>query len=226
MTAMVALFVNEFTSLNPNVDNPTQSFAWAGDSGSLAAAATDLETVINAVHGADHLGKFLSPALSRSTNGCLMKSYDITTTLAGGPHGSPIASAAYTMPVTALGNPIEAQLAVVVDYHGAYGAAVEFGTGTRPRSRLRGRHYWGPLSEAAHALPSATPWEVTVDPACSAFFKSMYTALIATTTFGPGWGVWSRKNASLSPVQLGWVDTTVHVQRRRQDASGVKVLWP
>lgn len=212
-------------SINPNVDDATNSWYWEGDSAtSISSILTDLKAFYTAVHGGEILGHFISQVIDRAALHCTIEVYDLTGHLDGSPHGGPITADTFTLGAH-LGGEMPSQLAVVVDYKAPYGSDTEFGPHTRPRSRDRGRHYWGPLTDDAITAASSSPFGSTVSTSASGFFAAAYSALNASTNFGSGWSVWSRVNASMKQVFDGWVDTTVHVQRRRQDPSGIKVVW-
>lgn len=215
-----------FRSTNPNIDDSSIGFVASIAPADLGTAGSEILTAFAATYSGHTLAEYLHPAINRATNSNEIEAYDITGHLDGTPHGSPVAMGPFTI-AAAVGNGLPAQLAGVADYHASLTGVVEFGPlKTRPRSRLRGRHYWGPLSTSAVANETASPWDSTLAAGFIDALAGFYVALMATAHFGPGWGVWSRKNAALAPVVGGWVDETVHVQRRRQDPAGVKVFWP
>lgn len=225
MATIDLLFKVKLPSINPNIDDATNAWVWEGDELDGPNAEVELKSFYTAVWGGFNFGDHMHPAIDRTANHCILETYNITAHLNGSPHGSPIAMDTFTISAAEIATPEPPQMAVVVDYHATYGSAVEFGPGTRPRSRLRGRHFWGPLNFHGLTHASVTPFDCTVSNDMKTFLKAAYEGMLATTHFGTGWGVWSRKNASVAPVLDGWIDSTPHVQRRRQDPSGIKLGW-
>lgn len=214
-----------FPSTVPNVDGGSISFDWTGDSANEGSALAELVNSLTSVGGGQPT-QFLHPSLDRTTNHGLVNGYDVTAHLNGSPHGGPTDFLPFTLTASSSPKAAPAQLAIVTDFHADYGTATEFAPGARPRSRLRGRHFWGPLNDGAITSDSSTPWNSSISTAfLTALQTNFYPGLLLTTHFGPGWSVWSRKNAAFTHVISGWVDHSVHVQRRRSDPSGIKHLW-
>lgn len=225
MAAVNRLFVVKLKSLTSEVDDVTQRWAWNGDSANDGTARGELLSLYTGTFDTDVMGDFLSPAYDRAANHAEIETYDITGHLNGSPHGSPIDITTWTLTGSPSTKSAPAQLACVVDYHADLTGVVEFGSGTRPRARRRGRHYWGALGDTIIDSHAGNPWLVEILPGFVTFLADAYTALLATATFGTGWGVWSRKDAAVNHVVSGWVDHTVHVQRRREDDLGIRTAW-
>lgn len=150
--------------------------------------------------------------------------YDISAHLNGSPHGAPFAMGSMTGTIDIGGVGLPAQCAAVVDYHADLTGISEFGPGTRPRARRRGRHYHGPIQTAdlAHAPTSnSAVWGTTL----LTDLASGYSALKAAVGVGLEWDVWSRKDAAVYPVVGGWIDHTVRTQRRRVEPTGLRSFW-
>jgi hypothetical protein len=170
--------------------------------------------------GAHALSTYISPVMSRGGNAVEIELYDITGHLDGTPHGSPIGISNFT-----LGSPLGGTtllpegVAATISFQAAYGTDVEFGPGTRPRSRDRNRVY----------IPALMSNAVMADPVTSrckftpAFITDCLAALYnlsQTHTFPPdSWNlrVWSRKNAGIKVPSEGWMDDRPDYQRRRTD---------
>src|ERR1700679_2643015 len=94
-----------------------------------AEMATWITDLINeAVAGQTaSLGTYLSPEITRATNGCPIEIYDVSNTLNGTPSGSPVRVTPLTL--VALGDPVAlpADMAAVVAYRSAYGIVLEKG---------------------------------------------------------------------------------------------------
>lgn len=196
------------------------------DSTSIADAMQTAEDFYTHAIGGSTIGSLLSGALDRGTDKAVARCYDISAHLDGTPHGSPVGLDTFTIPAQSGGAiALPEGCAVVPTFHSDYGTDVEFGVGTRPRARDRGRVYIGPLT---------TDW-ITTDPTtgrCSV--KSAYRGIVAgacdymrTTPHGTCvWAVWSRKNATANAVVGGWVDDRFDYQRRREDQGLIRTNWP
>jgi len=143
----------------------------------------------------------------------VIKQYDITGLLhADDDHGSPVAEGTFALGAaggTAIQLPPE--LAICLSFHADQtGFAEETGT-TRPRARRRGRVYLGPFM--VNAISRESNEEFVASSSVRAAIAAAATRLRddANTI----WAVWSRANASSSPVTGGFVDNAWDVQRRR-----------
>lgn len=150
--------------------------------------------------------------------------YDISAHLAGTPHGAPFDMGFMIGSIALGGVGLPAQCAAVVDYHADLTGISEFGPGTRPRARRRGRHYHGPFQTAdlAHAATSnSAVWGSSL----LAALVSGYHGVKAAVGVGLEWDVWSRKDAAVYPVIGGWVDHTVRTHRSRVEPTGLRDFW-
>lgn len=220
----------KFRSLSGNTDDPTTAWAFHAGAGDVDVTAVQaaIESFYNtAASGATNaVCYYLGTVLDRTSNAATSTYYDIAGHLNGTPHGPPINVDFWTLGAASGNNNEPAQLAVVAEHNADLSGVPEFGTGTRPRSRLRGRHYHGPLAQDAIQVHNSSPWDANVTSVFLADLKAAYTAFLASFSSGTEWCVWTRKGAALNPIIGGWLDNTVHVQRRRQDPSGVKTVWP
>jgi hypothetical protein len=167
-----------------------------------------------------------------STRGLAWQAYDITAHLSGTPHGSPINSGNYT--ITSAGAstvPIPEGVAACISYRGNYGTDVEFvrdpsthKVTARPRSRHRGRIYFGPLSANA-LIQDSTTFRAQI---LSTFLTDAQLALQSAGTITDSgsnkWHLshWSKKNASTEDIVQQWIDTRPDYQRRRADQAMVR----
>lgn len=204
-------------------DRIVNGFAFICPSGPTSteynAIATGLEAFYNSAPtgGTFAIGKYMGGQLSRSIKP-VVRCYDITGKEAGGPlnpMGSPAQVQDFlgTLTVPISSNNLPAEVAIAITLQAAYGTDVEFGGGTRPRARDRGRVYIGPLTNGVFATDGTTG-QVTVDPVVQDNFARAAKDL-GLMAGGPVLAVWSRANASLKNVSNVWVDNDFDVQRRR-----------
>lgn len=227
MADVVLEIVTRGTSLSGDTDEFENRWTWKGDPATPVASITaDLDGFYcGGVAGfAAGIGSWMGNELSRTT-ALEHTVYDITAFLDGSPHGAPIGIVAGgLLPTPESSDSLPGQIAAVVDYHADLTGIAEFGSHSRPRARRRGRHYFGPICFEAYTQQPTTEigvWKGT-------FVTELQTEhhnLLHSSTFGPGWVVWSRKDAAVHPVIGGWVDTTPHRARRREEPTGIKQFW-
>lgn len=207
----------------PGQDDTTDAWVFHQGAGDvdIAGVQTQIVTFYNTIAPVVY-GPQIDPTSGHATSSY----YDIAAHLNGSPHGSPINVDFWTLSGLTAGSSAPAQLAIVADFHADLTGVVEFGPGTRPRSRLRGRHYLGPLKVTAMDYLTTAPYQALVDGTTISTIVGAYEAFLAAVPAGTEWGVWSRKNASIAPVIGGWIDSVPASQRRVQDREGVKVFWP
>lgn len=220
MGSHVTLAVVKFASASGDVDE--QQNGWVFSSDVALPALSDLAPMLDAFYHFGGTGVF-SNELSNSVAPSL-ELYDISAHLNGSPHGPPYAMGNLATPPTSGGDGLPGQIAVVVDYHADLSGVAEFGAGSRPRARRRGRHYHGPITLGALDHDSVTKipfW----DALYVAKFVTAYHDLLAAVPTGIEFDVWSRKDAAVYPVIGGWVDTTPHRARHREEPTNIKVFW-
>lgn len=166
---------------------------------------------------------YLSSSLSTAANANTIAYYLLDGHLDGSPHGSPIRTDHWSLGGHSSSEPFPDEVAVVLSYHRNYGTDVEFGTGTRPRARDRGRVYIGPLSTSA-GTTNLTTGEVFVT---TAFITDLTDAAHQLTVFPSAtpWVQWSRTKADTALVVGGWVDNAFDSQRRRSNQATVRTAW-
>jgi len=222
----------------PNVNGLPQDryqndFVMQGSSVAAIVAVTNagIEAFYNTAYSGHYVGEYLSTAIDRGSGKCSINYYDITTHLDGSPHGSPVATDPFTLNAAAVTTPLPEEVSLCMSFHGAYGTLIETGavdtaipstesardqgapathTGVdRPRSRLRGRIYVGPLN--LQAITTSNPVRPT--STARATIALAGGGLLALTT--SPWAVWSRRNATVITTSTGWVDDAFDTQRRR-----------
>lgn len=169
------------------------------------------------------VGAYLSDSISRAALACTLKAYDITGFEDGTPHGSPFASATFTMTDAGDSNQLPHEVAFVATLEalGRDSSPVTAPDGAdpdalidRPKQRHTGRIYLGPVCQfavdslGAQARPKAqfmTDVRLAVDKIDSDLF--------AAGAFGLG--VWSRKDAIVRQVVAVSTDDAWDTQRRR-----------
>lgn len=172
--------------------------------------------------GSGNLADWMSRSLSDVAGSSVVKVYDITNALGGGPHGSPIALLPFALATTGNTSLVsEAALVLTLRAAGAAAAQVETPDGAdpgtlvdRPRQRLTGRVYIGPLAASASVTdadfrprPAANLRTRLLDSA-----EDLWNAAIAA---GWTWEVWSRVLAATAPIVSAEVDDAFDTQRRR-----------
>src|SRR5580658_2383011 len=190
---------------------------------------------------------YLSGAISRAAAGCSIEYYDVTANLNGATLGSPVFTDTWTLGSGESGAPeLPSECAVCVGYRAAYGSDPEKGasgaipstdqaidegapathTGIiKPRSRDRGRFYFGPLGAGALkslTLPGAG-WANWVDLTCSSDLNAANQVLMTTQNLAAAdqynMVVWSRRAAAVKPIVYQYVDEGIASQRRRGDTT-------
>lgn len=172
--------------------------------------------------GTRAVGAYLSDVIRRDVEPTV-SFYDVTAHLAGGGAGSPIE----VLPLTTLlpaasGSNLPAEVAICLSYNATYGGTVEFGPHTRPRARLRGRVFIGPLLQLAMATDTTTRRNEVAAAAMTDISKAG-AALKASVD--PIWSTWSRKAGVSLPVAGGWVDDAFDTQRRRGEAAVTRTTF-
>jgi hypothetical protein len=208
-------------------DNVVNTFTFSDPVGILPA---DLDAItaalfdfyrLTAAPQVSAVSTYLGPALSRSTTVAL-RFYDIDGHLDGSPVGSPERTdmAAFDLLGSASATGLPSEVAVCLTLYAAFGSDVEFGPGTRPRARDRGRVYIGPLNQNAMttALGRTRPEPGFVQDLAEA------GARLARAPMGPKLSVWSRRAGLVRPVERVSVDDAFDTQRRRGIAPTAKTF--
>jgi hypothetical protein len=167
----------------------------------------------------------LGPQLSR-TAVPVFRHYNIDAHLSGTtPVGSPVRTNTMTEALHApvSGFPMPSEVAICLSFHGTFGADQEFAGGTRPKSRDRGRIYFGPLVGSALVVNTegTTNRPIVAPNVRAALLSNALDHLMA-----PGSGisqvVWSRRAGSVNPVEGYSVDDAFDTQRRRGERPTVR----
>lgn len=224
------LAVAQLTHVSGFVDENFQNtFAVSGAPGdSAAAVAADVSAAVvdfyNDVQAsAFSLAEWIGQGVSRAADACVVRCYDISGALGGGPHGSPVLVTPFTLsPATGGTAPLPEEVALVCTLRGMGWQAmpVEVPDGSdpdatvdRPKSRVTGRFYLGPINNNG-TTPGAT--KARPNPSLRAtLLDAMGAFSDAMTLAGHAAGVWSRKNAEITPLETIQVDDAWDVQRRR-----------
>lgn len=204
----------------------TVQHSWAfessvGDATHRASIATALQNFYNNVPSGGTVapGAYLSDTVSRTTSPFVVF-YDVTSSLTGTRHGSPVDEITFGAGLPAAsGAALPSEMAACLSFHGDYGTDVEFGVGTRPRARDRGRMFFGPLLQLAMDQDATTR-----RPRLTSAFRTNLTLAMGTLAAiaDPFWAVWSRRAIAFKNVTGGWVDDAFDVQRRRGEAPVVR----
>jgi hypothetical protein len=170
---------------------------------------------------------YISSVISRAANANTVDVYDVSNHLTGTPAGSPVLISSFTLSSPGAVTNLPSGVCAAITLQAPYGTDVEFGPGTRPRARDRGRIYFGPLANSATANEA-----VTNRPILTAAFRTDLTALIKKInvhTTAPhsvvyNLGVWSRKNGAMKSLQETWIDDRPDYQRRRDDQGATRTV--
>lgn len=211
------VFQNTFSFSNPIMDEVTMA----------NFVATAVTGFYNAGGGAmgdpTPLASQIGVSASRAANACTLKVYDVTGLLDGSPHGSPIASYAWTLAAAGelTSMPEEVAAALTIRGVGWENQPVELPDDADPdtgveriRQRYTGKVYLGPLISAA----------VVRDGAGRSLLSSEVRGRLGGASInmqaglalnGIAWCVWSREAGLMIPVDVVQVDNAPDTQRRR-----------
>lgn len=196
-------------------DTIQNTFAFATAGGGTTAEFNAIEAALDSFYNDEYAGNeingSLSHALSDAGNRAHIDYYNITGHLDGTPHGAPLETRDFTLS-TVGATAMPQEVAVCLSFRGNYEADVEFGEGTRPRARDRGRIYVGPLATTV-ANVDGTTGECYVSESFRETLANAGDALRGDPD--TVWCVWSRKNETMIPVVQVWVDNGFDIQRRR-----------
>lgn len=249
MTVNYYLARVKFTTLSSTLDNPSIDLAYIATD--APADANDLATkVANAMTTAAvgqvvTLSGYLGPSISRGAGTGVVQVYNITGHLDGTPHGSPVATVAFTPSTLAAGTQLPEGVCANVGLVANYGSDVEFGPSaaiptppdiiadfaaaathvgrTRLRQRDRGRFSFGPLATNAIAQETTTnrcklSTQIQGDIQLAVGKLLVQPVLTSSTA---QLGVWSRRNVSVKPATSMHLADRPGYQRRRADSSTV-----
>jgi len=203
----------------------------ATDLASYSSVFTHLENFLNVAAGtAVHpICYHISKVMSRGSGASTIEAYDITTHLDGSAAGSPVAMTTFTLGNAGTGFSLPEGLAIAISYRSDYGTDVEFGPGTRPRSRDRGRLYIGPLTSDVVDFDTTTFRSRILAQVVTDFQQAMFALSSSVTAGGDEWVLrqWSRKNAAIKLPTECFMDNRFDYQRRRSDpAPGTRTYLP
>lgn len=210
-------------------DNVVNTFTWEfpGDFIALDAAALikdKLDDFYGSVAGgaAFALGTKIGTQISR-TVAPILRVYDVTNDLGGTPAGSPLQTTLLAnLPPAASGNCHPEEVAFCLTFHADYGVDVEFGPGTRPRSRDRGRVYLGPLTADTISMGGGEACR----PSAALKTSALQAGVSMTGDAACRLVVWSRASQSVKPVTRCSVDDAFDTQRRRGASSLLRTFAP
>lgn len=198
-------------------DRIVNTFNFVSDTDLTDGEVTDVGDEIEAFFNATDavvdvaVGTYISPGVSRIVKP-VVRHYFMDGHLDGKNAGSPHLVQTWGAPlVGASGTALPAEVACALSFHSEYNLSVEFGAGTRPRARKRGRIYVGPLNQSALTTSS-----LRAIPAI-AFTTRLADAgvRLRDSTMTAKWAVWSRTAQTMFPVTGLWVDDEFDTQRRR-----------
>lgn len=212
------------------VDRIINTFTFVTASAWTATDLDNIETALKAFYNTSAppatspVAWWMAPCLSRVVP-MYFRHYDIDGNLDGSPAGSPVrqGGSATVLGVAGQTSGLPAEVSCALSFHSPYGTDVEFGPGTRPRARDRGRVYIGPLGAGVLSSDATTKRsKIDVPVQQSIVYAGQRLMTDASTT----WCVWSRKNASVSPVNGVWVDDAFDTQRKRGEKATTRIVLP
>lgn len=193
-----------------------------------APTDTQYTTLVDAIHGfyataaagaAGRVADYFGGSLKTGGTAPFVDVKVYRRPTATGPTGSPVKELQRELdvsPVSASDLPLE--VACCLSFHSDLTGVPEESGATRPRARLRGRVYLGPLN-----LGALTQDTTTHRPIVSVGFRAdiLLAAQAMKTAMGADWGweVFSRTAWFGSLVNAAYVDDEFDTQRRRQHAS-------
>lgn len=219
-----------FSSISPLVDNVSMDLAYYASVGIPALA--DITSLISQVgasfaltpSGALHTAAYyIGPVMSGAANASTIQAYDISAHLDGSRHGSPVAVSSFSLSGTRSAAALPEGICAVITLQAPYGTDVEFGPGTRPRARDRGRIYFGPLAGQAISADGSNR-SIIIAQAGTDLKLWLKSINQLTTAGGITWtlGVWSRKNALIKQLSACYIDDRPDYQRRRADQGAAR----
>lgn len=213
-------------------DDDENTFVFQSGAVDAATAAAQIETAqlvqhfYNSANPNHPIAWYMSSILDRTAGAAHVDYYDITGHLDGSAAGSPVEVDGFTL---GTGDPasfnLPAQCAAVVTEYAAGRAAAPVGSVTRPKQRLTGRVYIGPLrvNTLGYILEETYLKDTFItDMATAAGRLVAESAAMGTPAL---WSVWSRANAAVVDIVGGAIDNRVDTQRRRQVAASSRLAW-
>lgn len=214
--------VAEFESASGFTDESyMNTFSFVGEGDADAATLLDIKNAVAGFYNTTPSGEssplatYISAHVSRAAGGVRLKVYDLGGLIINPPFGSPIDEDSFTLGATSSTESLPWQCAAVLTLRArnAITSPVESGTGTRPRQRLSGRLYLGPLAaEAADGTSSKTVGAAFRTLATKAA-ETMQDALVDGEY---AWGVWSRAEHEIVPIVRVEMDDSIDVLRSRK----------
>lgn len=165
---------------------------------------------------------YMAGDIDRTSNASLIEYYDVTNHLDGTPAGSPIRQDMFTLSPSGGGGSLPPGVAACVGYRADYGGSPEFTPGSRPRARLRGRFFVGPLAQPA-IQSSGGLLAVSFLEALQLSFSAMATTKNQGETNQFNLVQWSRRGQHVHQITNYYVDEACCYQRRRADDTANRV---
>lgn len=228
-------------------DDVKISSAWLSDNDSPSAVAARVAAFFTATQTTTKsVGGYIGGTRTRTASGCYVQVFDITGKLDGTPHGSAVLTAPFTLPADTGSYGLPSEVAACVSLRAnTYTSALETGAESaiptparaqamgapathlgriRPRARLRGRMFIGPLNDLTMNSSDSDK-----RPKLNDTFRSTLglaaQALAAQTDPHAQLHVWSRRNEDMHFVSTVLVDDAFDIQRRRGEKYVNRTSW-
>lgn len=199
-------------------DAVENTFSWIMPGALLLTDITEIHSALaefyntTPVGGTNPVAGYIGETATRSAS--TMTTYAIPST--PGPLGPPVDISTFFLAAhVASTMDLPSEVACALSFHGDYAGLAEFGSGSRPRARVRGRIYLGPLVNVTTTSVQVDAVTGRVKPSLTMRNDITAAAARLRDRAASQWAVWSRKNNALYPVVNGWVDDAFDIQRRR-----------
>jgi hypothetical protein len=240
-----------YTTVSSVLDNPSIDLAYQATDATTDPLdiANAVKAALNvALAGASQAAEaYLAKSISRGTNTASCKVYNVTGHLDGSAHGGPSVTQFWTPHAIVNQQANPEGLCVEMSFEASYTGYTEFGPisaiptppdiiadygaaathqgRTRPRSRRRGRVFYGPIDGGFFSYEATTNRCVWNSQTLTDFGKILQALGTITLTSGTSeLCVWSRRDAAYNHALEGLIPDRPAYQRRRVDPTVVKTV--
>lgn len=160
-------------------------------------------------------GAWISPIVSRGTNACRIKLYDMSDPKPR----KPFHIGSFTLP-TVIGatEGMPNEVCVVASFHADPVSG-------EPQARRRGRVYLGPLTKSVFVMGTASVMPSVGEVFRTSVINAAERMCSECHVSGVRWMVYSRTDNNTVPVRSGWVDSDPDIQRRRENGVRTRSSW-
>jgi hypothetical protein len=143
-----------------------------------------------------------------------------------GPLGSPVYSGPFGR-TTIGGTSLPEECNCAISFHADLTGIPEHSGATRPKAQRRGRIFWGPLTDAATGVDSASQEHFINTGFMTDANAAMGHLVNALQGHTPAWflEVWSKVEYAGHDVIAGWVDNAIDTVRKRGPGPTTRATW-